>query len=83
MLIPVTSADGERVYCQLLDDEIDQEVSRQARSNKVQLLSRPISALLEEVEYDATAAVLRETAREHDAAARQEVMLRLAERCRW
>lgn len=72
-MIPVTSRGGERVYCQLLDDEVDPDVAKNSRNQRVRMLSKPISALLDEVENDATAAALRETARLDEASERQQV----------
>ena len=85
--MPVTSGDGDRVYCQLLDEEIDPELSKKSKTQRVQMLSRPISTLIAEVENDATAAAIRESSRLKAAAERRQVifssssLLKVSPRC--
>ena len=72
-MMAVTNGEGDRVYCQLQEDEVPAEVKR-SRSGRVQLLSKPINALLEEIEADNCSAALRESARATEAEYRQLVI---------
>lgn len=75
LIIPVTSGHGERVYCKLHDGDNDGEPlkAKGAQCARSQLLSKPISLLLEEIEDDSYTAAVRATAKIDEAADRQRV----------
>ena len=73
-MMPVTSGAGNRVYCQLLEEELPAEGNRR-RDGGVRMLSKSISSLLEEIESDNCAAALRESVRSSEADHRQQVSI--------
>lgn len=70
----VTDGEGDRVYCELQEETLPVDASRD-RSSRVQLLSKPISSLLEEIEADNCNAAIRESMRAREAEQRQQVKL--------
>ena len=72
-MMAVTDGEGGRVYCQLQEDELPVEANRR-RSSRVQLLSKPISSLLEEIEADSCAAAVRESVRACESEQCQQVI---------
>ena len=71
-MMAVTDGEGDRVYCELQEEGLPAEASRD-RSSRVQMLSKSISSLLEEIEADNCNAAIRESMRAREAEQRQQV----------